>query len=240
VASCPSGTASNVISFLARANVALAVMVTLTSTLLAFIMTPLWCKTLAGTYVPVDAVKLCLSLLQIALAPVLIGVFCNWRFPKAIARASRFGPVVSVLALMFITGGVVAQNAEAVIANAGKLMLATVLLHVTGFGVGYLLARLLRYPEDMARTISIEVGMQNGGLAAVLARKNFPEQPLAAVPAVFSGIVQTVVGSLLATYWRLRVPSSSPIASGGSGVPPKSPLPPPIISTTNTDPNQTL
>ena len=120
VASCPSGTASNVISFLARANVALAVMVTLTSTLLAFVMTPLWCKTLAGAYVPVDAVKLCLSTLQVAVAPVLIGVFCNWRFPRAVARVSRFGPVVSVLAILFITGGIVAQNADAILANAGN------------------------------------------------------------------------------------------------------------------------
>ena len=208
VASCPSGTASNVISFLARANVALAVMVTLTSTLLAFVMTPLWCKTLAGAYVPVDAVKLCLSTLQVAVAPVLIGVFCNWRFPKAVARATRAGPVVSVLAIMFITGGIVAQNAGAVRANAGKLALAAVLLHALGFVVGYAVAKTLRYSEDVARTISIEVGMQNGGLAAVLARKTFPDQPLAAVPAVFSAIVQNIVGSLVASFWRKRPPAA--------------------------------
>lgn len=213
VASCPSGTASNVISFLARANVALAVTVTLASTLLAFLMTPFWCKTLAGAYVPVDAAKLCLSTLQIAVAPVLLGVGCNWRFPRAVARISRFGPIVSVLALMFITGGIVAQNAPAVLANAGKLALAAVLLHVLGFGVGYLLAKILGHPEDVARTISIEVGMQNGGLAATLAGKNFPTQPMAAVPAVFSALVQTLLGSLAASYWRARPPSTSPSTS---------------------------
>ncbi|MCX6907638.1 MAG: phosphotransferase [Verrucomicrobia bacterium] len=206
VASCPSGTASNVISFLARANVALAVMVTLTSTLLAFVMTPLWCKTLAGAYVPVDAVKLCLSTLQVAVAPVLIGVFCNWRFPKQVAKVSRFGPVVSVLAIMFITGGIVAANADAIMANGGKLTLAAILLHVMGFVVGYAVAKTLRYSEDVARTISIEVGMQNGGLAAVLARQNFPSQPMVAVPAVFSAIVQNIVGSIVASYWRARPP----------------------------------
>ncbi|MEP6671244.1 MAG: phosphotransferase [Chthoniobacter sp.] len=210
VASCPSGTASNVISFLARANVALAVMVTLTSTLLAFVMTPLWCKTLAGTYVPVDAAKLCLSTLQVAVGPVLMGVFCNWRFPRAVAKVSPFGPVVSVVAILFITGGIVALNAPAVIANAGKLLLAAALLHVMGFGIGYALARLLRYPEDVARTISIEVGMQNGGLAAVLARENFPAHPLTAVPAVFSGVVQNIVGSVLASFWRVRPPIVAP------------------------------
>lgn len=209
VASCPSGTASNVISFLARANVALAVMVTLTSTLLAFVMTPLWCKTLAGTYVPVDALKLCLSTLQIAVGPVLLGVFCNWRFPRAVARVTPFSPVISVIAILFITGGIVALNAPAVVANAGKLLLAAALLHIMGFAIGYGLARLLRYPEDMARTISIEVGMQNGGLAAVLARENFPAHPLAAVPAVFSGVVQNIVGSIVASLWRVRPPQGT-------------------------------
>lgn len=211
VASCPSGTASNVISFLARANVALAVLVTLTSTLLAFIMTPLWCWTLAGQYVPVDALGLCLSMLQIVVIPVLIGVFCNWRFPKTIARISRFGPTVSVTALIFIAGGIVAHSAEAVMANAGKLALAAVLLHLTGFIVGYIIARLLRYSEDVARTISIEVGMQNGGMAAVLARKNFAAEPMAAVPAVFSSVVQTIVGSLVAAYWRRRPLKMTPL-----------------------------
>ena len=204
VASCPSGTASNVISYLARANVALAVMVTLASTLVAFVMTPILCKTLAGQYVPVDAWQLCLKTLQVAVLPVLTGVFCNWRFPKAVAQASRFGPLVSVIALILITGSIVANNAQAVIDNAGKLALAAFLLHALGFSVGYVFAKLLKYPEDMARTISIEVGMQNGGLAAVLAKENFPLQPLAAVPAVFSGLTQTLVGSVLATWWRLR------------------------------------
>lgn len=204
VASCPSGTASNVISFLSRANVALAVTVTLTSTLFAFIMTPLWCQILAGRYVPVDAWGLARTMLQVVVAPVLIGVFLNWKCPKAVASVSHFGPMVSVTALIFIAGSIVAQSAESVIANAGKLALAAFLVHVIGFVVGYAIARLLRYEEQIARTISIEVGMQNGGLAAVLAKRNFPLEPMVAVPAVFSSVVQTIVGSLFAAYWRRR------------------------------------
>ncbi len=204
VASCPSGTASNVVSYLARADVALAVAVTLTSTLLAFIMTPLWCQVLAGHYVPVDALGLGRSTLQAVVLPVLIGVFCNWRFPRGVARIARFGPIVSVVAIVFITGGIVAQNATAVITNAGRLALAALLLHVLGFALGYAVSRLLRYPALVARTVSIEVGMQNGGMAAMLAKKNFPMEPLAAVPAVFSAIVQNLVGSVVAAYWRVR------------------------------------
>ena len=204
VASCPSGTASNVISYIARADVALAVAVTLTSTLLAFIMTPLWCQVLAGRYVPVDALGICLSTLQAVVAPVLIGVLCNWRFPRAVARAATYGPVVSVVALVSITGGIVAVNAAAVLANVGRLALAALLLHVLGFALGYAVARVLRYPVIVARTVSIEVGMQNGGMAAMLARKNFPLEPLAAVPAVFSAVMQNLFGALVAAYWRRR------------------------------------
>jgi BASS family bile acid:Na+ symporter len=214
--SCPSGTASNVISFLARANVALAVLVTLTSTMFAFVMTPLWTQALAGRYVPVDAIGLALSMLQIVVAPVLLGVFLNWRFPKAVSSVSVYGPTVSVTALIFIAGSIVAQSAEAVIANAGKLAVAALLLHLTGFIVGYAIAKIFRYSEDVARTISIEVGMQNGGMAAVLARKNFPADPMIAVPAVFSSVVQTIVGSLAAAYWRKR-PINPPGTASESG-----------------------
>lgn len=203
VASCPSGTASNVICFLARANVALAVMITLTSTLMAFVMTPLWTQTLAGRYVPVDGWQLSLTTLQVVVLPVLIGVFCNWRFPKTVAKIAPYGPLISVAALIFIAGSIVAQGADAVMANAGKLLVAALLLHLMGFLFGYLVARLLRYPVQVARTVAIEVGMQNGGMAAVLARKNFPD-PMTAVPAVFSSVVQTVVGSLVAGWWRAR------------------------------------
>jgi BASS family bile acid:Na+ symporter len=212
VASCPSGTASNVVSYIARADVALAVAVTLTSTLFAFVMTPLWCQQLAGRYIPVDAWKLCLSTLQIAVAPVLLGVACNWRFPRTVAKIARFGPGVSVIALIFVTAGIVSLNAEAVKANFGRLALAAVALHVIGFALGYVVARVLRYPVTVARTISIEVGMQNGGLAAVLARKNFPLDPLTAVPAVFSGVVQNFVGSLIAVFWRGRPVAGQPSA----------------------------
>lgn len=213
VASCPSGTASNVICYLSRANVALAVMVTLTSTLLAFIMTPLWCQVLAGQYIPVDAWGLAKTTFQAVVAPVLIGVLLNWRCPKAVASVSKYGPFVSVTALIFIAGSIVAQSAEAVIANAGKLAVAAVLLHMVGFVFGYVLSRVLRFNEEISRTIAIEVGMQNGGMAAVLAKRNFPMDPMVAVPAVFSSVVQTIIGSLFASYWRRR-PIKDPISEG--------------------------
>jgi BASS family bile acid:Na+ symporter len=204
VAACPGGVASNLISYLARANVALSVVLTMASTLTAFVMTPLWCETLAGAYVEVDAWGICLSTLRAVVGPVLIGVFCNWRFPREVAKASVFGPLVSVIAIIFIAGSIVAPNAEKVVANAGRLTLALTLLHGLGFVVGYWVSRLLRFHDDIARTVAIEVGMQNGGMAAMLAKKHFSADPLVGVPAVFCSVVQTLLGSLVAAYWRLR------------------------------------
>jgi len=204
VASCPSGVASNLICYLARANVALSVVLTLASTLTAFIMTPLWCKLLAGTYVEVNAGGICISTLRAVVVPVLIGVFCNWKFPRAVAKASLYGPLISVLAIIMIAGSIVAPNAEKVVANAGRLTFALTLLHGLGFVLGYWITRLLRFDDVVARTVSIEVGMQNGGMAAMLAKNHFAACPLVGVPAVFCSVVQTLLGSLLAAYWRFR------------------------------------
>lgn len=204
VASCPGGMASNMISFLARANLALSVVLTMASTMMAFIATPLWTKTLAGRYVPVDAVALGISTLQAVVAPVVIGVVCNWRFPRSVAKVAPFGPAVAVLALSLITGGIVAASADKIAQNFGILVLATIMLHVVGFVVGYLVPKLLKYPEQISRTVSIEVGMQNGGMAAMLAKLHFASQPLAAVPAVFSGVMQNILGGLVASWWHAR------------------------------------
>ena len=204
VASCPGGTASNMITYLARANVALSVILTMASTLLAFIMTPLWCQTLAGQYVPVDAWGLCKTTLQAVVVPVMAGVLLNWRFPRTVARIAWLGPILSVIAICFITGGIVASKAGDLAANAGKMTLAVALLHAFGFALGYAVTKLLNYSEDVARTVSIEVGMQNGGMAATLATRHFTTEPLAAVPAVFSAIMQNILGALLASFWRAR------------------------------------
>jgi bile acid:Na+ symporter, BASS family len=213
VASCPGGTASNLITYLARGNLALSVVMTMSSTLLAFVMTPLWCRVLAGQYVPVDAWGLCVSTLQVVVLPVVIGVLLNWRFPKQVASTSRFAQAVSVIAIIFIAGGIVAQSADSVIQHAGRVALAVFLVHTIGFALGYVIGRAFRQSIVASRTISIEVGMQNGGMAAMLAKQHFAPQALAGVPAVFSSVIQTLLGSLLAAIWRNRpVPETSETA----------------------------
>ena len=204
VASCPCGTASNLMTYLARGNLALSVCLTMISTLLAFVMTPLWCQQLAGQYVPVSAVDMSISTLKMVLVPVLLGVLINWAAPKVVVRVVPWSQVMAVIAFLFVTGSIVAKDAEAVRANIGLLAEAAMLLHMLGFGLGYGAARLFGYPLNIARTLSIEVGMQNGGLAAALARANISSMSLAAVPAVFSALIQTLVGSVLATWWRMH------------------------------------
>lgn len=206
VASCPGGLASNMISYLSRANVALSVVLTVTSTLLAFIFTPAWTAALAGKYVPVDAWGLCKSALQLTVAPVALGVLLRWKLPRTADRIGACGPTVAVLAFILVSGGIVAASAEAIATHFASLAIAAFVLHVAGFVIGYLIPKAFRYPEDISRTVSIEVGMQNGGLAASLARQHFPMMPLAAAAAVFSGVMQNVIGGLAAAWWKRRPP----------------------------------
>lgn len=208
VASCPGGMASNMISYLARANVALSVVLTLCSTVLSFVFTPLWTATLAGKLVPVDKVGLCLSALQLVVAPVALGVLIRWKLPKAADKIGACGPTIAVIAFTLVSGGIVAASADAIATNFGKLALAAFVLHVLGFAVGYAICRLLKYSETVARTVSIEVGMQNGGMAASLAKEHFPTMPLAAAASVFSGVMQNIVGGLIAAWWKRRNPSA--------------------------------
>jgi len=208
VASCPGGMASNMISYLARANVALSVVLTLCSTVLSFVFTPLWTAALAGKLVPVDKWGLCLSALQLVVAPVALGVLIRWRLPRAADKIGACGPTIAVIAFTLVSGGIVAASADAIAQNFGRLALAAFLLHLLGFGVGYFVCRIFGYSETAARTVSIEVGMQNGGMAASLAKEHFPTMPLAAAASVFSGVMQNIVGGLLAAWWKRRNPSA--------------------------------
>ena len=208
VASCPGGMASNMICYLARANVALSVVLTLVSTMLAFFFTPMWTSALAGQYVPVDAWGLCKSALQLTVAPVVLGVLIRWKLPRTADRIGAAGPTIAVLAFVLVSGGIVAASAEAIAKNIGILALAALVLHIIGFTVGYLVPKVLRYPESVARTVSVEVGMQNGGMAASLARAHFAAMPLAAAAAVFSGVMQNIIGGLMAAWWKRRPPAA--------------------------------
>ena len=159
-----------------------------------------------------------LATLTVVVLPVAAGVTVNRFAPAAVRRISPVAPLVSVLTIALICGSAIAQNAAAVRASGPRLLLAVALLHAAGFALGHLCARLLGYDRRIARTISIEVGMQNSGLGVVLARTfDFPATAgvaPAAVPCAISAVTHSVIGSLLAGIWRLSASStaSSPSA----------------------------
>lgn len=203
VACCPGGTASNVVTYLARANVALSVLMTMCSTFGAIFMTPLLTRWLAGTLVPVDAWGLFLSTLQVVLLPILLGVALHHVTPRLVGAVQPVAPLVAVVTIVMICSSVIAQSADAVIASGARLLLAVFALHAIGFAVGYAATRVIGYGKMVSRTVSIEVGMQNSGLGVVLARQHFAD-PLTAVPCAISSVFHSVIGSALAAVWRLR------------------------------------
>jgi BASS family bile acid:Na+ symporter len=217
VACCPGGTASNMIAYIGRANIALSVISTAVSTILGIVMTPLLCKLLAGQYVPVDALGMFLNVIEVVLIPVAIGVFVNFKFPNFVKSIGQGGPVVSTIAIIFISGGIIApaviSGKATILKYSGILILAASLLHTLGFGLGYYMARIFKYDKGISKAVSCETGMQNGGLAAILAKNTFPSlMPLVAVPSVFCSVIQTIIGGILATIWRFssNTPTSAP------------------------------
>ncbi len=202
VSCCPGGTASNVISYLARANVPLSVLMTMTSTLLAILLTPLLTKVLAGAILEIDAWGMFRSMLAIVLLPVLGGVLLNHFFGRWMGVVKMVAPLFSVLVIVLIVGAIVGKNKGDIAAAGGSLLLAVGCLHLLGFALAYGLMRLLRYPVDFSRTVSIEVGMQNSGLGAALASKHI--SAMAAAPCAISAVYHCIIGSFLAAWWRRR------------------------------------
>jgi len=202
VSCCPGGTASNVVTYIAGADLALSVLMTMCSTFGAVIMTPTLTHWLAGAYVPVDFWGLLLSTLQVVVAPVLAGLFLNRFLPGIVRAVYPVAPLVSVAAIAMICASIVGSNAEALRRGAPLLIAAVTLLHVGGFGLGYLFASAFGPPRAVRRTISIEVGMQNSGLGAVLARSHFAELAAAPLPAAISATMHSIIGSILAVRWR--------------------------------------
>jgi len=204
VGCCPGGTASNLVALIAKADVALSVMMTSASTMTAAILTPLLTKFLVGSLVPINGKDLLFSTIQVVLAPVAVGLTLNTTVPKLSKAVSPFTPLVSVLIVAMICGSVVASNAVTLSnATIGKPLIAAVaLLHLGGFALGYCCTKYLgRQSEKTCRTVSIEVGMQNSALAVVLAAKTIAD-PSSSLPGAISATCHSLLGSCLAGIWR--------------------------------------
>lgn len=208
VGTCPGGTASNVVTFLARGDVALSVSMTSVATLLAPVLTPLLTLWLAGQWIPVSAGALFLSIVKIVLVPVAAGVLAHRFLSRAVERVTPLLPLVSVSAIVVIVAFVVGANIERIFSTrvaAATLFLAVALHNVVGLGLGYGLARALGMNEAKTRAVALEVGMQNSGLAVSLAAVHF--SPAAAIPGALFSVWHNLTGPALATHWSRRTPS---------------------------------
>jgi bile acid:Na+ symporter, BASS family len=206
VACCPGGTASNVISYIAKAHVPLSVLMTMCTTFGAIIMTPTLTDLLASKYVPVSAWGLFVTTALVVILPLVLGLLLHQFFPRTVDLVMPVAPLIAVIAVALICGTIIGENAQTVKKSGGILLLAVSLLHSGGYLLGYFFAKMLGYHEQIRRTISIEVGMQNSALGVTLATKHFPDMPLTPVPCAISAVFQAIIGSLLAGIWRLNPP----------------------------------
>lgn len=203
----PGGTASNLVALIAKADVALSVLLTSCSTIMASIVTPLLVKLLVGSTIEISGWALCEATARVVLLPVMFGMLVNAMAPNLASRVSRFTPFASVLLVSLICGGVVSQNASLFLQSTSLMPLivgSVVMLHCVGFLAGYLVPRFgLKLPEISSRTISIETGMQNSALAVVLAR-SIGAPAVASLPGALSATAHSCLGSILAGYWHGR------------------------------------
>ena len=206
VGCCPGGTASNVMTYLAKGDLALSVGMTGVSTVLAPFLTPALAWLLAGKSVEVDTLGMFVNILWVVILPICLGFAAKRFCPKATERVVRFMPTVSSVAIAVIIALVVSANANR-LADGGLAVFLVVILHnACGLALGYLIAAALRLAEPKRRALCIEVGMQNSGLAASLAAAHFAAYPMAAVPGAIFSVWHNISGAFVA---RLFVRSSS-------------------------------
>ena len=204
VGCCPGGTASNVITYLAKGDLALSVGMTGVSTLLAPFMTPLLMWALAGKSVNVNVVGMLLSILWVVILPIVIGLIAKWIWPKFTEKATDYLPAISSIAISLIVAIIIGANAGKLLAGGLMIVLVVVLHNLCGLSCGYLIGRLLKLSEPKKRAISIEVGMQNSGLASSLATIHFAAYPLATIPGALFSVWHNISGGMVARIFTKR------------------------------------
>lgn len=205
VGSCPGGTASNVITHIAGGNVSMSVSMTILSTLLAPIVTPFLVYLLAGRWVEVSIFAMFKSVVTVVLIPVLMGIFAKKLSPEKMEKSKSIFPLISSLAIILIISGIIGANSEK-IAKSGLIVLLIVMIHnALGLLLGLGVSKLFKMDYDKQTALSIEVGMQNSGLAIQLATANFALNPLATLPGAIFSIWHNISGSIFASIRRKDV-----------------------------------
>ncbi len=204
VGCCPGGTASNVITYLAKGDLALSVGMTATSTVLAPVLTPLLVWLMAGTFVEVDTIGMLLSILYIVIAPIIAGLLIQRYLPAFAKRIVPYLPAFSSLVIAMVVAIVVSHNASKLL-TGGLLVILVVIIHnIFGLAQGYYIGRILGLTHAKRSAISIEVGMQNSGLASSLAVTHFAAFPMAAIPGAIFSVWHNISGALVAKLYSMK------------------------------------
>ena len=198
VGACPGGTASNVISYFAKGDVALSVGMTAVSTLLAPLLTPAIVFLMMNESIDVDAFSMFISIIQVVIVPIALGFLISHFLPKATERASSVLPLFSIAAISLIIMCIISHNVDNIRDCGAELFAAVILHNALGYLFGFLVAKACRMTSKRSSTVSIEVGMQNAGLATVLAGRHFPAMPEAALASAVSCVWHSVSGAMLA------------------------------------------
>lgn len=216
VGSCPSGTASNVMTFIAKGDTALSVTVSSFNTILAPIVTPFIFLFLAGTMIPINAGALLLDIVKVVLLPIAVGMAINMAAGKALARVVRFVPLVSVVAIILIIATVVALSAAKLATVAVIAFVAVAVHNALGLALGYGASRGIGMDHRKSKAIAFEIGMENSGLAVALALAHL--DPVAAIPGAIFSVWHNFTGSLLAGYWGATA-EAAPEDTAGEATP---------------------
>ena len=204
VGTCPGGISSNVITYLAKGDVPLSVGMTSVSTILAPLATPLLTLLYAGEKIDVNAVSMFISILQVVIAPIVLGFVINKFFHKFVDHFKDVLPLISVAAVVAIVAAVVSANSQRLM-QVGHLVVIVIIIHNTlGYMLGYFLGKVCKFNNAKCKTISIEVGMQNAGLASSLASTHFAYMALAAVPGAIGSVWHCISGSIVANIMAAR------------------------------------
>ncbi|MBQ6224951.1 MAG: bile acid:sodium symporter family protein [Bacteroidaceae bacterium] len=202
VGCCPGGTASNVITYLAKGDLALSVGMTACSTLLAPIVTPLLVLLTAGTMVEVDTLGMLLSIVYVVIAPIIVGLLCQRFIPRITKAVTPYLPAFSSLAIALVVGIIVSHNADRLMLGGLIVILVVILHNLLGLSLGFAIGRLMRLEKPKCVALSIEVGMQNSGLASSLANMHFAAYPLATIPGAVFSVWHNISGALAAKIFQ--------------------------------------
>jgi BASS family bile acid:Na+ symporter len=198
VGTCPGGTSSNVMTYLAKGDVALSVGMTSVSTILAPFVTPLLTYLLAGQTVDVNVASMFLSIVKVVIIPIVLGGIINKLFASFTEKLVKVLPLVSVIAIMAIVASVVSANSSKIL-TSGLVVVVVVMLHnVLGYALGFLISKVLKLDMSKCKAIAIEVGMQNSGLATSLAATHFAQYPLATIPGAVFSVWHNISGAIFA------------------------------------------